>query len=55
MEKLKKTLLTLCLTALSLIVASIDVYFGNYDMKLIAWIQPKLEPIYDRIERRPMP
>ena len=55
MEKLKKSLLALCLTALGLFIGSIVVYFGNLDMKLIAWVQPKLEPIYDRVERRPMP
>lgn len=55
MEKLKKTLLILCLTTLGLFLGSIVVYFGNLDMKLIAWVQPKLAPIYDRVERRPMP
>ncbi len=55
MKELKKILLTLCLTALGLFIGSIDVYFGNLDMKLIAAAQPKLEPVYDRVERRPMP
>ena len=55
MEKLKKMLLTLCLTVLGLFAASIVVYLGNFDMKLIAWVQPKLEPLYNRVERRPMP
>lgn len=55
MKKLKKSLLILCLTALGLFLGSIVVYLGNLDMKLIAWVQPRLEPIYDRIERRPMP
>ena len=55
MKKLKKTLLILCLTALGLVLGSLVVYFENWDMKLISWVQPKLEPIYDRIERRPMP
>ncbi len=55
MRKLRKMLMMLCLTGLGLFAASIVVYIGNYDMKLIAWIQPKLEPIYNRIERRPMP
>ncbi len=55
MKILKKSLLILCLTALGLFLGSIVVYLGNLDMKLIAWVQPKLAPIYDRVERRPMP
>ena len=55
MEKLKRIILSLLLTAIGLFVGSLVVYFGNFDMKLIGWLQPKLEPIYDRIERRPMP
>lgn len=38
-----------------LFAASIVVYMLNLDMKLMAAVQPMLEPIYDRIERSPMP
>lgn len=38
-----------------LFAASIVVYMFNLDMKLMAKMQVLLEPIYDRIERSPMP
>ena len=34
--------------------ASLVVYYFNLDMRLIARVKPLLEPVYDRIERRPM-
>ena len=37
-----------------LFAASLVVYYFNLDMRLIAKVKPLLEPVYDRIERRPM-
>ncbi len=39
---------------LGLFAASLVVYYFNLDMRLIAKVKPLLEPVYDRIERRPM-
>lgn len=55
MKKLFKLVLKLATCAFVLFCASIVVYFFNLDMRFIAKIQPLLEPIYDRVERRPMP
>lgn len=41
-------------TGFGLFAASLVVYYFNLDMRLIAKVKPLLEPVYDRIERRPM-
>lgn len=55
MNRLVKAAVRLALLCLGIFAASIVVYMFNLDMKLIARLQPLLEPMYDRIERRPMP
>ncbi len=50
-----KFLLKLAAVGGGLFAASIVVYMFNLDMKLMAKMQVLLEPIYDRIERSPMP
>lgn len=55
MDKLLKSAAKLALLGGGLFAASVIVYMFNLDMRLIAKVQPLLEPIYDRIERSPMP
>ncbi len=55
MNRLPKTLIKLASCGAGLFAASIVVYMFNLDMRLIAKVQPLLEPIYDRVERSPMP
>lgn len=50
-----KYVLRLATVAGGLFAASIVVYMFNLDMKLMAKMQVLLEPVYDRIERSPMP
>lgn len=55
MEKVLKSALRLAAVGGGLFAASIVIYMFNLDMRLIAEVQPLLEPIYDRVERSPMP
>ncbi len=55
MDKVLKCAIKIAAVGGSLFAASIVVYMLNLDMKLMAAVQPMLEPIYDRIEREPMP
>lgn len=55
MKKAYKSLIALALFGLLLFAGSVAVYLLNLDLRLIAKIQPLLEPIYDRVERTPMP
>lgn len=55
MKKLLTLILKLVICAATLFGISIVVYLFNLDMRLIAKIQPLLEPIYDRVPRQPMP
>ena len=54
MNKLIKIPLTAGVVGASLFAASLVIYFFNLDMKAMAAIQPVMEKIYDRVERRPM-
>lgn len=55
MNSLFKVCTRLAACGAGLFAASIIVYMFNLDMRLIARVQPLLEPIYDRVERSPMP
>lgn len=55
MNSIFKVCARLAACGAGLFAASIVVYMFNLDMRLIARVQPLLEPIYDRIERSPMP
>lgn len=50
-----KKALRLAAAGAGLFVSSMVIYMFNLDMRLIARVQPLLEPIYDRVERSPMP
>lgn len=55
MKTVYKTLAKTALVCAALFGASVVIYLYNLDLRFIAWLQPRLEWIYDRIERRPMP
>ncbi len=54
MKRIIRALLVLCGIGLSLFAASLIIYYFNLDMKLMAKVQPLVQPWYDHLERRPM-
>ena len=51
MKKLFKFILKLPIIVLVLFVATFAVYMGNYDMKLLAFLEPYLDKVYDLRKR----
>ncbi len=47
MKKLLNIVLKLIITALALFVGTFAIYFFNLDMKLLAFLEPYLDKVYD--------
>lgn len=55
MPRIYKAVAKLAALCALLFGGSIVIYLFNLDMRLIARLQPLIAPIYDRVERAPMP
>ncbi len=55
MKKAKKIALIIVIICVLLFAASLAVYFFNLDMRFVAKLQTRLEALYDRVKRTPMP
>lgn len=51
MKKLLKLIGKLILTAVLLFAGTFAIYMGNYDMKLLAFLEPYLDKVYDLRKR----
>lgn len=51
MKKLLKLLCKLVLIGAGLFVGTFAIYMGNYDMKLLAFLEPYMDKIYDLRKR----
>ncbi len=51
MKKLLKLCCKLVLIALGLFVGTFAIYMGNFDMKLLAFLEPYLDKVYDLRKR----
>lgn len=53
MKKLLNLCVKLVCTAVTLFVVTFAIYFFNLDMKLLAFLEPYLDKVYDLRERHP--
>lgn len=53
MKKLLDLCVRLVLVAVGLFLGTFTIYFFNLDMKLLAFLEPYLDKIYDLRERHP--